>query len=87
MTQLERADAIRAGFKKLFPEIDRLKQELDKLLGEAQNAPPHGEADGTIFDVQYSQLRSIEKAASRLLVSLLFDTRAPQSVESKEEPW
>lgn len=74
-TQLERADAIRSQFKKLFPEIDRLSRELSIVLDEAQNAPPDGTADGTIGEVQYGQLHSIQKAAGRLTMVLLFDTR------------
>ena len=75
MTQLERADAIRADFLKMFPEIDRLSRDLSIVLDEAQNAPPDGAADGTVSEVQYAQLHSIQKAAGKLILSLLFNSR------------
>jgi hypothetical protein len=70
MSQLKRADALRADLKKFFPELDRIKQDLERLLDEAQNVPPHGNADGTVSVVQYRQLRGVERAVRDLLLSL-----------------
>lgn len=71
-TQLERADAIRAKFAALIPEIDRLSRELSIVLDEAQNDPA---ADGTIIATQFNQLTSIQKGASKLVLALMFNTR------------
>jgi hypothetical protein len=71
--QYARSQALRERLKKSFPELASIKDELGRLLDEAQNAPPHGASDGTITEVQYNQLRGIHKALRTLLVAQLFD--------------
>jgi hypothetical protein len=73
-TQLEMANSIRGQYREHFAALASLKDRLSKLLDESQNPPPDGGSDGTIGEVQYNQLRSIEKATRGLLVALLFDT-------------
>jgi hypothetical protein len=74
-TQLQRAKLIRERYKRWFPILDELKQDLAGLLDEASNPPPDGVSDGTIGETQFGQLRSIEKATRNLLVALLFDSK------------
>lgn len=76
LTQGQRARLIRDEYKALFPKLDELRRRLGKVLEDAQNPPEVGGArDGTISEVQYTQLRSIERATRHLLASLLFDSR------------
>jgi hypothetical protein len=75
LTQMEKARLIRAQLLEHFPELDELRNELVSLLGKAQNAPPHGEVDGSLSEVQYNQLRFIEQALQKFLSAQLFDTR------------
>ena len=76
MTQLERADAIRARFKVMYPEINQISKEILDLLDEARVLPQNGgDSDGTISEVQFNQLQSIQKNTDNLLRSLLFDMR------------
>ena len=76
MTQLERADAIRARFKVMYPEINQISKEILDLLDEARVLPQNGgDSDGAISEVQFNQLQSIQKNTDNLLRSLLFDMR------------
>lgn len=75
LSQLDRATVLRARFNALFPELASIKDDLGELLRAAQNAPPHGEADGTLSEVQYNQLRSLADALSRVLVTSLFNSK------------
>jgi hypothetical protein len=75
-TQLQQAKLIRDRYKRWFPILDELKQDLGALLDEAQNEQPEGNSDGTICETQWAQLRSIEEATRDLLIALLFDTKA-----------
>jgi hypothetical protein len=62
----------------MYPELVRLRDELDTLLDEAQVLPADGgQSDQTISEVQFNQLRAIHKSAFKLLVVMLFDTRTP----------
>ena len=71
-TQLARATAARQKLQDLFPRIAEAKDELQRVVDEAQNRPPDGAADGTIDDVKWRQLSSVVKGANNLLIALLF---------------
>lgn len=78
MTQLERADAIRAKFMAMLPQIDALSKELSEILDDAQVMPEDGgQSDLTINEVQFNQLRQINNCAGKLVLALLFDSRQP----------
>ena len=77
MTQYERSRALRDQLKRLFPELAQARDDLRKLLDEAQNKPPHGDSDGSIYEIQYNQLRGIERALGAFLAAQLFDRRVP----------
>jgi hypothetical protein len=72
MTQLQRATAARQRLQDLFPQIAEAKDELHRVVDEAQNRPPEGLADGTIDEVRWKQFSSVVRNANGLLVSLLF---------------
>jgi hypothetical protein len=72
-TQLERANAIIARLKVMLPELSRLSRDLAQVVGDAQNGPPDGGADGTISDVRWTQLKNAERALSKLVCSLDMD--------------
>jgi hypothetical protein len=77
MTQLEESRLLRARLLKQFAELVELvevRDSLMRLLEKVQNAPPAGEADGTITEVQYRQLQSIHKAIASLLIAQLFNS-------------
>ncbi len=82
-TQYAQSQALRERLKKLFPELVSAKDDLGKLLDEAQNAPPHGGSDGSITPVQYNQLRGIHDTLNRFLVAQLFDTRGAATARVK----
>jgi|HubBroStandDraft_2_1064218.scaffolds.fasta_scaffold01263_17 hypothetical protein len=77
MTQYERSRALREQLKELFPELSRAHESLRKLLDEAQNGPPDGDSDGSIDEIQYAHLRSIERNLQAFLAAQLFDRRVP----------
>jgi hypothetical protein len=66
------------------PKVDALFVEIDKLLDESQNLPPHGEADGTIDEPFYAALRELSNAAKhwRAALRVVLEV-AWQSVRSK----
>lgn len=77
-THLERADAVRAKFQTMYSELNQLSKDLVILLDEARVLPQNGgDSDGTISEVQFNQLQTIQKNTDNLLRSLLFDTRKP----------
>ena len=76
MTQLERAQMVRAQLLAMLPDLDRLSRSLSVVLDEAQNAPPDGASDGSIGETQYSQLRKINESVGKLTLALMFDARA-----------
>ena len=67
MTQLERARVARQKIQALFPQIVEAKDELQRVIGEANTT-----SDGTIDEIRCKQLSGIVKNASGLLGSLLF---------------
>jgi hypothetical protein len=74
-TQYTRLRELRDRLLKLFPELAEIKDEMNRLLDDAQNPPPDGASDGTIEPTQYNQSRSIAEALSRLLITQLFDSK------------
>lgn len=59
MTQLERAKA--AANKLLRNSLDEeALRDLRRVLDAAQNAPPHGEADGSLYEEAYDQFRKLD---------------------------
>jgi hypothetical protein len=72
LTQLQRATAARQRLLDLFPQIAEAKEELQRVVDEAQNRPPEGLADGTIDEVRWKQLSSVVRGVNNLLVALLF---------------
>lgn len=70
--QLEVARGVLARVGTMFPALDRLKSELDAVLGVAQNPPPDGMSDGSISEEQYNRLRGTERKLRDLLVGLCF---------------
>jgi len=54
MTQRNQAEYLISRID--FPDDQKLKS-LERILGEAQNGPPHGEADGSINEQAYGALR------------------------------
>ena len=78
MTQLERA--IRAWFEVSTTQVEDMAgstaiAELETVLGEAQNGPPDGAADGTLSTAQWTALRDVQRAASMLAAAHLAATR------------
>lgn len=59
MTQRERVWAL---LEKLNPDkVLRLYQQLDVIVGEAQNEPPQGESDGSISEMEWNAFRSLTR--------------------------
>lgn len=59
MTNDKEFTAICASFPFDLPTLEALHRRLDDLLRRTQNGPPHGEADGTINERTWNQLRSL----------------------------
>ena len=78
MTQLERAHALRARLHALFPAMVAIKDELRRLLDEAQNGSPAGMADGTIDEKAWNQLKAIEVGLRAVLIAQLFGSRVDE---------
>lgn len=60
MTQKARADNIVS--KLVIPDLD----ELNSILAEAQNRPPRGLADGSLYEDAWTLLRDICSTADEL---------------------
>jgi hypothetical protein len=70
VNQLERArDAVRR-IASLGARVEDCRKELEAVLGEAQNGPPDGAADGTIGADAFTSLRALERQASYFASSL-----------------
>lgn len=68
MDQKLRADLLRKSLaSRLHAELRRDLDDLDELVGEAQNSPPQGLADGTIPEDRWYTLRDIVKTGRELL--------------------
>lgn len=82
-TQYTRLRALRDQLLALFPELVEIKDEMNRLLDEAQNPPPEGGSDSTIEPTQYNQSRAIVEHLKGLLIAQLFDS---QPALPKPEP-
>lgn len=69
LTQLGRATAARQKLQDLFPQIAEAKEELQRVVDDAQNGFT---SDGTIDETKWRQLSSVVKGANDLLIALLF---------------
>jgi hypothetical protein len=67
VTQHEQADALLKRLSYMFPELDSIRQELDKVVGMAQNGPPDGEADGSIDEMFWQGLALINRSLDNLI--------------------
>lgn len=79
-TQRERAYVIINTLKANFKELSAIQDELRVIMGEAQNPPPEGAADGSIDTTVWKQLQGTERALSALLTSLLFHGKSESEV-------
>jgi hypothetical protein len=66
-TQGERARLALSMLKPFLPELRDAQRALEKAVGEAQNPPPDGAADGTLVDPEWSRYRDISDALRKLL--------------------
>jgi hypothetical protein len=65
-TQLARACALVGRLD--VPDAETLRR-LDNLLDEAQNAPPHGRADGSLHEKKFNRLRAMVHAGRAFLAA------------------
>lgn len=70
--QRTRATSQVRALKALFPDLARVKDELELVLNEAQNPPPQGRADGSISPELWAQLRQVRVALRDVLVAIAF---------------
>lgn len=63
-TQFERAKILLAYFS-LPVKNELLLRQLDTLLDEAQNEPPHGKNDGSLDESTWTALRDLLTCAAR----------------------
>lgn len=69
MTQLERANRIRARFHEVFPDLSKTKDELHRVLDDIEKVP-----DGSVSPLHRVRLKSVLGGANDLLLALLFPT-------------
>jgi hypothetical protein len=79
-TQLERAATELVRVSKMFPELAHIQDQLREVLDEAQNAPPQGASDGSIYAQAWNSARAVEKALNELLLSLRFTTNVQRVI-------
>ncbi len=65
-TQKQRAQSIIEEMDHHAIQITQCHESLTELLGRAQNDPPHGESDRSISPAEFTRLREIENAMTRL---------------------
>lgn len=56
--------------------MSTIQEELRVIVGDAQNLPPEGKADGSIDATTWTQLHETERALSTMLLTLLFHGRS-----------
>lgn len=81
MTQSDRAKEALAAARSVVDD-DALAAAVTKLkqvLGEAQNGPPQGEADGSIHQYDWECMTAFAKAAEAFVRSIRVDVPAPDS--------
>ena len=80
LTQGERAAILRRRLRAVLTsevaaELHEIGQELDRVVGEAQNGPPDGEADGSLVPPEWSKCQEIAQAIRDVLTSPIFGRR------------
>lgn len=65
-TQGERATMIARNLTHILPDLTSARDELRDLLGESQNAPPKGAADGTIDADRWARMNVVSGALDAL---------------------
>lgn len=71
MDQKAKADRAVKELHDLLPALNKAYEELELVLGKAQNGPPDGEGDDTILSESYIRLRHIERSLKTFLLSLV----------------
>ena len=62
MTDRAKALAEIAVIRPVLDAIESHVAKLDAIVGEAQNGPPDGKADGTLVDPEWSAMRDLVRA-------------------------
>ena len=66
-TQGERAAGAVSVLRRLLPTLTQVYDVLDRAVGEAQNSPPEGKADGTLTGLDWARYAAIAESLEEFL--------------------
>jgi len=91
MTQKNKAWLCLVGLDAHSSALQVIHKDLERIVSAAQNAPPQGDADGTIHPTEWANLKTIERTLGALLYSLdhcrLSPDTTPVTGPKPKPPW